>query len=60
MKGKRLELARGILDEIFSPQLMQNRYPNERENFRLLLDLLGRGEDVSTSFVERAWALSKE
>jgi len=60
MKGKRLELARGILDEIFSSHLLQNRYPNERENFRLLLELLARGEDVSSSFVERAWALSRE
>jgi len=60
MKGRRLELARGILGEIFSPQLLQNRYPNERESFRLLLELLARDEDVSSSFVERAWALSKE
>jgi Icc-related predicted phosphoesterase len=59
MKGRRLELARGILDEIFSPHLLQNRYPNERENFRLLLELLAGGEDVSGSFADRAWALAK-
>jgi predicted phosphodiesterase len=59
MKGRKLELARELFDEVFTPQLLQSKDPNERQSFRLLLELIARGEDVSSSFVERAWALSK-
>ena len=60
LKGREQELARGLLDEIFTPQVLERKSPNESEEFRKLLELASEGEQVSDSFDQRAHDLQKE
>lgn len=59
LKGKQLEIARGLFDEIFTLQVLERGKPDERQAFRRLLELVSKDEDVSESFVQLAYDLSK-
>jgi hypothetical protein len=60
LRGKQVVIARALFEEIFTPQGLESRRPNETEAFRKLLELVSMSEDVSDSFVQRAYDLQKE
>jgi len=56
---KEITIVRKLFNEIFTPQLLQSRNPDERTAFKKLLELLAKDRKVSHAFVQRAWNLSK-
>lgn len=56
---KEITIVRKLFNEIFTPQLLQSRNPDERAVFKKLLELLAKDRKVSHAFVQRAWNLSK-
>lgn len=59
LRGKQLEIARGLFDEIFTLQVLERGKPDERVAFRRLLELVSKDEGVSESFVQLVYDLSK-
>lgn len=59
LSGNNQELAKSLFEKIFTPQLLANRHPDEPGTFRNLLEVISRGEQVSDSFVQRVWDLTR-
>lgn len=59
LKGKQLEIARSIFDEIFTPEFLSRRRPDEPAGFKKLIEIISRGYEVSDAFQARAWKLAK-
>jgi predicted phosphodiesterase len=59
LKGKQLEMARSLLQEVFSPQVLESRSTKEIEVFKELLEIISKNQKVSSTFAQRAWELFK-
>ncbi|MEM2612658.1 MAG: metallophosphoesterase [Nitrososphaerota archaeon] len=59
LRGNEIDIARKLFDEIFTPQFLQSRNPNEVDAFKKLLELFAKDRKVSQAFVQRAWDLCK-
>ena len=59
LKGKQLEIARGIFDEIFTPEFLLSKRLDEITGFKKLIEIVSRGYEVSDAFQARAWKLAK-
>lgn len=59
LKGRQLEIARNIFDEIFTPEFLLSKRVDEATGFKKLIEILSRNYKVSEAFQTRAWELAK-